>query len=150
MPGRLEVVRRARPCCSTSRTTRRAPQALRRCRVGAFDFDRLVGVVGVLDDKDAAGILAALEPLLDEVVVTSRRRRARSTRDGWAAWPREVFGPERVVVEPSLPDALDARSRRRDGRRARRRRGAGHRIGHVVGEARTLLRARRDRCSVQD
>ena len=36
----------------------------------SFNFSRLVGVVGVLDDKDAEGILEALEPLLAEVVVT--------------------------------------------------------------------------------
>jgi hypothetical protein len=35
-----------------------------------FDFRYLVGVISVMADKDVAGILAALEPVLDQIVVT--------------------------------------------------------------------------------
>ena len=36
----------------------------------AFGFRRVVGVIGVMADKDVRGILEAFEPVLAEVVVT--------------------------------------------------------------------------------
>lgn len=36
----------------------------------SFTFSHLVGVVSIFKDKDVVGILEALEPALDEVVVT--------------------------------------------------------------------------------
>ena len=39
-----------------------------------------VGVIGVLEDKDAAGMLGALLPHLDRVVYTRPETRARSRR----------------------------------------------------------------------
>ena len=97
-------------------------------------------MVGVLADKDASGILGALEPVLDEVVVTQVASSARATSaDDLAKIAREVFGPERVFVEPSLPDAIDAAVQRAEGASA----GAGGVVvtGSVllVAEARTLL-----------
>ena len=61
-----------------------------------FRFTRLVGVVGVMADKDARGMLAELEPVVHEVVVTpnssprsmdadelaARRRRGLRRRPG--------------------------------------------------------------------
>lgn len=109
----------------------------------AFGFSHLVGVVGVLDDKDAPGILAALEPLCDEVIVTrsSSVRALDPERLGELAV--EAFGAERVVVEPELPAALERAVESADTE--------GGLVGSgvlvtgsvtVVGEARALLRRR--------
>jgi len=73
-----------------------------------FAFDRLVGVVGVLEDKDAAGILEALEPVLDHVVVTRTTSPRAMPVDALAAVAVEVLGEDRVSAVPLLPDAIDA------------------------------------------
>jgi dihydrofolate synthase/folylpolyglutamate synthase len=73
----------------------------------AFSFTRLVGVVAVLADKDAEGILGALEPLLDEVVVT-RSTSPRAIDPGeLQEIAEDVFGEDRVHVAARLDDALD-------------------------------------------
>jgi dihydrofolate synthase/folylpolyglutamate synthase len=73
----------------------------------AFGFEHLVGVVAVLADKDAEGILAALEPVLDEVVVT-RTSSPRSLDPGeLAVVAEDVFGEDRVRVAGRLDEALD-------------------------------------------
>ena len=65
-------------------------------------------MVGVLADKDARGLLEALEPVLTQVVVTrTSSPRALDTGD-LAAVAVSVFGADRVSVSPRLADAIDA------------------------------------------
>jgi dihydrofolate synthase/folylpolyglutamate synthase len=73
----------------------------------AFTFTRLVGVVGILADKDAEGILGALEPVLDEVVVTRSSSPRALDVEELAAVAAEVFGEDRVHVAHRLDEALD-------------------------------------------
>jgi dihydrofolate synthase/folylpolyglutamate synthase len=73
----------------------------------AFSFTHLVGVVAVLADKDAAGILDALEPVLDEIVLTRTSSHRATHPEDLAAVARDVFDDDRVHVASSLPDALD-------------------------------------------
>jgi dihydrofolate synthase/folylpolyglutamate synthase len=73
----------------------------------AFGFAHLVGLVAVLADKDAEGILAALEPVFDEVVVT-RTSSARSLDpDELRDIAEDVFGEDRVHVAQRLDEGLD-------------------------------------------
>ena len=72
-----------------------------------FRFTRLVGVVAVLDGKDARGILAELEPVLAEVIVTTNSSPRAMDPDALGALAAEVFGSERVSVEPRLADAVE-------------------------------------------
>jgi len=73
----------------------------------AFMFTKLVGVVAILSDKDVFGILEALEPVLDEIVVT-RSSSPRSTlpEDLFEA-ASEVFGEHRVTMAQRLDEAID-------------------------------------------
>lgn len=106
-PGRLEVVRTS-PTVVVDAAHNPAGAAVLAEAVGeAFSFRRLVGVVGILRDKDVTGILEALEPVLDEVVVTRATSPRATDPDDLAAAARDVFGDERVHVARSLPDALD-------------------------------------------
>ncbi len=107
----------------------------------SFSFDHLVGVVGMLADKDAAGILTALEPVLNAVVVTQSRSPRAMPVDDLAAIAVDVFGSDRVEVASRLDDALDAgvRLAEEDSHLA----GAGVLVTGslvTVGEARRLLR----------
>jgi dihydrofolate synthase/folylpolyglutamate synthase len=73
-----------------------------------FDFSRLVGVLGVMSDKDARGILAAFEPVLAEVVITAVPGPRSMDPDALAAQAVEIFGEDRVEVVPRLTDAIEA------------------------------------------
>jgi len=106
-PGRLEVVRTGPTVMLDAAHNPHGAQALATALAEEFSFDRLVGVVGVLADKDAAGILGALEPVLDHVVVTQAATPRVMAADDLAAIAAEVFGDDRVSVEPGLLDALD-------------------------------------------
>ena len=106
-PGRLEVVRRSPTVLVDAAHNPAGARALRDAISDSFTFARLVGVVAVMKDKDAAEILEALEPVLDEVVVTrTSSPRAMSSRQ-LAEIANDVFGEHRVTVVDDLPDALD-------------------------------------------
>ncbi|GAA2564438.1 bifunctional folylpolyglutamate synthase/dihydrofolate synthase [Pseudonocardia hydrocarbonoxydans] len=82
-------------------------RALAAALLGEFRFTRLVGVLGVMRDKDARGILAELEPVLHEVVVTANSSPRAMDADELGALATEVFGAERVSVEPVLRTAIE-------------------------------------------
>ena len=108
VPGRLEIVRRSPTVLIDVAHNPHGIRALARAVDEAFDFRRLVGVVGVLGDKDAEGMLAALEPLLDQVVLTQSTSPRAIDADELGAVAADVFGDERVRVEPVLTNALEA------------------------------------------
>ena len=82
-------------------------RALAAALADSFDFTSLVGVVGVLADKDARGILEALEPALDRIVLTQAASPRALAADDLAAIAEDLFGGDRVFVEPDLAEALD-------------------------------------------
>ncbi len=106
-PGRLELVRRSPAVLVDAAHNPAGAAVLADAVQEAFSFQPLVGVVGVLADKDAAGILAALEPVLDAVVVT----RASSPRavpvEELQELAVEIFGEDRVDATGRLEEALD-------------------------------------------
>jgi dihydrofolate synthase/folylpolyglutamate synthase len=73
-----------------------------------FAFSRLVGVLAVLADKDAVGVLEALEPVLDHVVVTRNSSPRCLPVEHLARLAVDVLGDGRVSVAPDLPEAIDA------------------------------------------
>jgi dihydrofolate synthase / folylpolyglutamate synthase len=106
-PGRLEVVRRSPTIILDAAHNPHGAQALARAIDDSFDFTRLVGVVGILADKDAVGILTALETCLHQVVVTTPASARAMPADALAELAAGLFGADRVVVEPDLTEALD-------------------------------------------
>jgi len=142
-PGRLEVVRRS-PTILIDAAHNPAGAAATAAALGEdFSFSRLVGVVGAMADKDIAGILAALEPVLDEVTVTQITDPRAASADHLAGVAVEIFGAERVRVEPGLAAAIDAAVTSAED--SVDPTGVGVLVvGSVVlaGAARTLLRAR--------
>ena len=106
-PGRLEVIRRGPTILlDAAHNPHGAAAAVEGIR-DAFAFDPLVGVLGVMGDKDVEGLLAELEPVLSEVVCTqsSSARGMRAEELGEVAG--DVFGEHRVRVERRLDDALE-------------------------------------------
>jgi dihydrofolate synthase / folylpolyglutamate synthase len=107
-PGRLEVVRRSPTVVLDAAHNPAGARAAADAVGEVFSFSRLVGVVGVSDGKDVRGLLEAFEPVFAEVVVTRNSSQRALDVDELAAVAVEVFGPERVQVEPRLDDALEA------------------------------------------
>lgn len=106
-PGRLEVVRRSPTVLVDAAHNTAGAEALVAGVQEAFSFERLVGVVGILQDKDAEQILGELEPLLDEVVITRSSSVRAIEVDELAAIAVEVFGEDRVHAEDRLDHALN-------------------------------------------
>jgi dihydrofolate synthase/folylpolyglutamate synthase len=141
-PGRLEIVRRGPTILLDAAHNPAGATALAIAVAESFTFERLVGIVGVLADKDVRGILEQLSETLDLVIATnSSSPRAMPARD-LADIAIEVFGPERVAVAERLPDAIEAAVELAEGADL----GAGAVLitGSVVtvGEARALLLGR--------
>ena len=107
-PGRLERLRGAPSVFVDAAHNPHGARALANALTSEFDFRRLIGVVGVLGDKDARGVLAELEPVLDVVVLTNNGSPRALDTDALADIANAVFGEERVVIEPFLPDAVEA------------------------------------------
>jgi dihydrofolate synthase/folylpolyglutamate synthase len=106
-PGRLERVRSAPTVFIDAAHNPAGAAALATALAEEFDFRFLVGVVSVMADKDIDGILAALEPAFDQVVVTHNGSPRALDVDSLAMRAEERFGQERVVVAATLPDAIE-------------------------------------------
>ena len=107
-PGRLEVVRTSPMILVDAAHNPHGVDALAGALAESFAFSRLVGVVGVLADKDAEGILAGLEGILDHVVVTQSQSPRAIPAEELAELAVAAFGEDRVSVAAALPDAIDA------------------------------------------
>jgi len=106
-PGRLEVLRRNPTIIVDAAHNPHGAQALAGAVDDSFEFSRLIGVIGMLEEKDATGILTALEPVLDQVVITSPRSPRALGAEDLADLAIEIFGEERVRCEVSLSAAID-------------------------------------------
>ncbi|MFJ3820190.1 bifunctional tetrahydrofolate synthase/dihydrofolate synthase [Streptomyces nodosus] len=107
-PGRLEIVRRSPTVVLDAAHNPAGARATAEAVSEVFDFSRLIGVVGASGDKNVRGLLEAFEPIFAEVVITQNSSHRAMDADELAAIAVEVFGEERVQVEPRLPDALEA------------------------------------------
>jgi dihydrofolate synthase/folylpolyglutamate synthase len=142
-PGRLEVVRTSPTILVDATHNPAGARATVAAIAEAFAFRRLVGVIAVLGDKDARGMLEIFEPFLAHVVVTQSGSARAMPADDLAELAVEIFGADRVDVATRLDEAIDIAVERADedddfG-------GAGVLItGSVVaaGEARRLLKRR--------
>jgi dihydrofolate synthase/folylpolyglutamate synthase len=106
-PGRLEIVRRSPTVIVDAAHNPHGARALSSAVAESFDFESLVGVVGILGEKDAQGVLLALESVLDHIVVTTPASPRAMRAEDLAVIASDIFGEERVWIEAKLEDALD-------------------------------------------
>ena len=147
-PGRLEIIRRSPTILLDAAHNPHGAEAVGAALEDSFSFSPVVGVIGVMEDKDHEGLLNAFEPHLTYVVCTqnSTPRSMSAARLGRAA--AETFGEDRVSVVPDLAEAIDrAATLAEAGAAVDVSIGAGAVLitGSVVtvGEARTMLKGRR-------
>jgi len=106
-PGRMERMRSAPTVFIDAAHNPAGAAALAATLESEFDFRYLVGVVAVMSDKDVDGILAALEPAFDVVVVTQNGSPRAMEVDVLAMRAEERFGQDRVITASTLPDAIE-------------------------------------------
>jgi dihydrofolate synthase/folylpolyglutamate synthase len=106
-PGRLERMRSAPTVFVDAAHNPAGAAALAQTLAEEFDFRFLVGVVSVMGDKDVGGILAALEPVFDRIVVTHNGSPRALDVELLALTAQQYFGPDRVVTAENLRDAID-------------------------------------------
>lgn len=106
-PGRLERMRSAPTVFIDAAHNPAGAAALAQALQEEFDFRFLVGIVSVMGDKDVDGILTALEPVLDQIVVTHNGSPRALDVEALALVAEQRFGPERVVTAATLPDAIE-------------------------------------------
>ena len=147
-PGRLEIIRRSPTIVLDAAHNPHGAAAIAEALEDSFSFSPLVGVMGMMGDKDADGVLTALEPHLSHVVCTqnSTPRSMSAAALGRAA--TEIFGEDRVSVVPDLASAIDsAATMAESGDDGGYGLGSGAVLvtGSVVtvGEARAMLKGRR-------
>jgi dihydrofolate synthase/folylpolyglutamate synthase len=106
-PGRLQVVGTEPTIVVDAAHNPHGAAALAVALTEYFTFDHVTAVLGILGDKDAAGILRELDGVIDEFIITqSASERAVDAADlGDIA--TSIVGADRVTVEPSLEAALE-------------------------------------------
>ena len=105
-PGRMEIVRRSPTVIVDAAHNPHGATSLATALEESFTFEQIIGVVSVMADKDVVGLLQALEPVFNEIVVTwNGAARAMSATD-LAQIANQVFGEDRVHEEVNLASAI--------------------------------------------
>jgi dihydrofolate synthase/folylpolyglutamate synthase len=107
-PGRLETVRTSPTILLDAAHNPAGAAALVAALGESFAFFRLVGVLAVFGDKDVAGFIEALEPALDELVVTTNGSPRAMPVEELADLAAGVLGADRVQAVARLDDAIAA------------------------------------------
>ncbi|MFE2772632.1 bifunctional folylpolyglutamate synthase/dihydrofolate synthase [Microbacterium resistens] len=105
-PGRLQLLGVSPTVVVDAAHNPHGARALAQALRESFDFDEWGLVLGVLADKDAAGIVEVLAPLAAQVFATAPDSERATDADGIADLVERTG--TRVTVHPSLADAADA------------------------------------------
>ncbi|AYY12209.1 dihydrofolate synthase [Actinobacteria bacterium YIM 96077] len=107
-PGRMEPLRRGPIVLADAAHNAAGAQALAAALTEEFSATAMVAVVAILEGKDVEGILAALEPVVREVVVTVNSSPRCLPADRVVPVAINVFGEQRVHQVTPLPEAIAA------------------------------------------
>jgi dihydrofolate synthase / folylpolyglutamate synthase len=105
-PGRCEVVRRDPTVIIDAAHNPHGAKALVATIASEFDFETLIGVVAVLGDKDASGILAELSQVVDYLVVSESSSPRALPANELAKIAAQFFKPEQIEIIPELRGAI--------------------------------------------
>ncbi|GGL09955.1 dihydrofolate synthase [Curtobacterium luteum] len=105
-PGRLQPIAQDPVVVVDAAHNPHGARALAETLPVAFPSEHVVGVVGILGDKDARGFVRALKDTVQTFVVTQPPGERALDADAFARIVVDEVGPDRVVVEPALDQAL--------------------------------------------
>ncbi|KRF36544.1 bifunctional folylpolyglutamate synthase/dihydrofolate synthase [Nocardioides sp. Soil805] len=106
-PGRLEIIRRSPTIVLDAAHNPHGAAASAAAIEDSFTFSPLIGVMGVMGDKDATGVLEAFEPHLEHLICTQNSTSRSMSADALAAAAIEIYGEDRVTVVRDLADAIE-------------------------------------------
>ncbi|MDP9735855.1 bifunctional folylpolyglutamate synthase/dihydrofolate synthase [Curtobacterium sp. 260] len=105
-PGRLQPIAQEPTVVVDAAHNPHGARALAEALPVAFPSEHVVGVVGILGDKDARGFVRALKDTVQTFVVTQPPGDRALDADAFARIVVAEVGEDRVVVEPALEQAL--------------------------------------------
>jgi dihydrofolate synthase/folylpolyglutamate synthase len=106
-PGRCEIVHRDPTVILDAAHNPHGARALAQTLESEFTFDEVIGVVAIFGDKDAAGVLKELEPILNSVIVTQSSSPRAMPVGELEKIAVSIFGNDRVYPVETLATALD-------------------------------------------
>jgi len=106
-PGRCEVIHRDPTIILDAAHNPHGAKAIAETMQSEFTFDEVTGIVALMADKDALGILQELEPILNQVIVTTNSSERSMGVADLNKLATQVFGADRVFAEETLPAAID-------------------------------------------
>jgi len=107
-PGRLDILRRSPTVIADAGHNPAGVAVTVQALTESFNFDKVIGVVAIMEDKDVAGVLDELEPVLAQIVVTTNSSPRGMPAEELGELARDIFGEDRVHVVPRLDDAIEA------------------------------------------
>lgn len=105
-PGRCEVIRRDPTVIIDAAHNPHGAKALVATISTEFDFETLIGVVAVLGDKDASGILAELSQVVDYLILSESSSPRALPANELAKVAAQFFKPEQIEIIPELRGAI--------------------------------------------
>ena len=107
-PARLQLARTSPPIVVDTAHNPQAARVTIDALTESFDFAPVIGVVAMMSDKDATGVLEIFAERMDQVVITrvSSTPRARSV-DDLAAVAETVWRTEQVHRAGTIAEAID-------------------------------------------
>jgi len=106
-PGRCEVIHRDPTIILDAAHNPHGAKAIAETIQSEFTFDDVTGIIALMADKDALGILQALEPIMNQVIVTTNSsERSMSVKD-LEVLATQIFGADRVFAQPTLTEAIE-------------------------------------------
>ena len=106
-PGRCEVVHRDPTILLDAAHNPHGAKALAETISNEFTFDEVIGVVASFGDKDVRGILLELEPIMNEIIVTTNSSPRSMKLSELEKLAIEIFGKDRVTAIETLEAAID-------------------------------------------
>jgi dihydrofolate synthase/folylpolyglutamate synthase len=150
-PGRCEIIHRDPTIILDAAHNPHGAKAIAETIQNEFTFDDVTGIVALMADKDALGILQALEPIMNQIIVTTNSAARSMPVSDLEALATQVFGSDRVFAQLTLADAIEKAIK--DSVRPLSDESLAILItGSVVtvGEARTAVRKKHAKASIEE
>ena len=106
-PGRCEIIHRDPTIILDAAHNPHGAKAIAETLQTEFTFDDVTGIVALMADKDALGILQELEPVMNQIIVTSNSSERSMSVADLSKLANQVFGADRVFAADTLPAAID-------------------------------------------
>ena len=106
-PGRCEIIHRDPTIILDAAHNPHGAKAIAETMQSEFTFDEITGIVALMADKDVLGILQELEPILNQIIVTTNSSERSMSVADLNKLASQVFGADRVFAEDTLQSAID-------------------------------------------